>query len=220
MPLKTIVKISKLDQPLILAPERYDPRRYDVEIEGRMLMDVADLVTETVVQSTNKKVKYLILDTGDAKEGFIRTTKMPVYASEIGSSKKQIKTGDVIISRLRPYLRQVAFVDTFLASQYGDDVERICSTEFFVIRSKFKESIAFLVPYLLTERIQRILTASQEGGHHPRFNSKTLQMLPIPEEILKQRGRISSEVESAILSLRKADGDIRQAIASFNKLLH
>ena len=81
--------------------------------------------------------------------------------------KKIIKAGDVIISRLRPYLKQVAFVDKVLCEHY-DSV--LCSTEYFVLRSKDQHiSIAFIVPVLLSREVQNMLISSQEGGHHPRF---------------------------------------------------
>ncbi len=50
----------------------------------------------------------------------------------------------VLISRLRPYLRQVAFVDKDIGD--GHAVELACSTEFFVLRSLTAEPIGFSVP--------------------------------------------------------------------------
>lgn len=52
-----------------------------------------------------------------------------------------MRKGDVIISRLRPYLRQVAYVDEDRKEILG------ASTEFFVIRARNNESIAYLVPF-------------------------------------------------------------------------
>ena len=67
--------------------------------------------------------------------------------------------GDVIISRLRPYLRQVAFVDSDIRG-YELSATILCSTEFFVLRAIEQESIAFLVPFLLSQSTQQVLAAS------------------------------------------------------------
>ena len=91
-----------------------------------------------------------------------------------------IRPRQVVISRLRPYLRQVAWVDAGLLAEQTPGTELICSTEFFVLESVGSASVAFLVPFLLSLPIQAVLAAAQAGGHHPRFNERTLMTLPIP----------------------------------------
>ena len=100
--------------------------------------------------------------------------------------------GDVLISRLRPYLRQVAYVDRTIPVL--SEAALLCSTEFFVLRSVDQQSIAFLVPFLLSVQVQRVLAASQEGGHHPRVRESTLLTLPLPSSLLETRAATSSAV--------------------------
>ncbi len=99
----------------------------------------------------------------------------------------------------------------------SEDLGLICSTEFFILRSKDEDSIAFLVPYLLSEPVQNILNASQEGGHHPRFNQSTLESLKIPQDILSRRYEISSEVEESVRWARQGEKNIKRLIAGFSK---
>ncbi|MFT5685614.1 MAG: hypothetical protein ACI8RZ_006568, partial [Myxococcota bacterium] len=59
-------------------------------------------------------------------------------------------------------------------------------------------SIAFLVPFLLSEPVQTALAAGQEGGHHPRFPSALLMGLRIPVGRMERRGADSVAVERAV----------------------
>ena len=118
----------------------------------------------------------------------------------------------MIISRLRPYLRQVAWVDAGLLEAEVPGLELLCSTEFFVLDSEDGASIAFLVPLLLSAQVQSVLAASQEGGHHPRFNERTLTMLPIPASLIERRADLSEQVEHAVNQARRAFGEIEDSI--------
>lgn len=210
MALTMIRKCSDLGTAYILAPERYDPRRdIDAQEAGKRVEDVAKIVRNTV-QPTAELGCCLVLDTGDAREGIVISRTRPKEALKIGSAKKTIQPGDVIISRLRPYLRQAAYVDKGILHSHG--VQILCSTEFFVLRSVDEQSIAFLVPFLLSSRVQEILGASQEGGHHPRFNDFALSTLPIPATVLDARDTTSRAIERSIALYRESEATIADAI--------
>lgn len=191
----------------VLAPERYDPRRaIDASAAGTTLL--GDVVTHerTAIQPSTDLGRCLVLDTSDAREGIVIARKTPVAGHELGSAKKVIELHDVIISRLRPYLRQVAFVDSEIPG--AGAALLVCSTEFFVLRSRDEHSIAFLIPFLLSRQVQEVLAASQEGGHHPRFDDSALLTLPLPVSLLSQRQDISATTEKAVSLYRKCERQI------------
>jgi hypothetical protein len=208
-----VVRIGDLARGLVLAPERYDPRRRFAPEMGAALTDVSQVVNEQVsAASGTPGAMYLVLDTGDARGGVISTARQPVNADRLGSSKKRFRSGDVIISRLRPYLRQVAYVDDELAPS---GTEIVGSTEFYVLRSPDRaRSIAFLAAYLLSNPVQVALAAAQEGGHHPRFAAETLGELRIPDKVIANRDAISRSVEDAVRSARTAERRIAEALAA------
>ncbi len=201
-----IKKHCELAKGLVLAPERYDPRRETLLATegGCSLAEVAQCLQRTVspTSALSATGRYLVINTSDAREGVLVVKNEPVLATEIGSTKKVIEPGCVVISRLRPYLRQVAFADQRIQGWQGE-VELLCSTEFYVLRARDERSIAFLVPLLLSAQVQAVLAAAQEGGHHPRFNESTLRGLPIPRDVIEHRDAISAAVERGVACFRE-----------------
>lgn len=209
----SIVRLSNLDRILILAPERYDPRR-TTRTGAHVLSSVATVVREQVSPANGSRApRCRVVDTSDAREGVLFPRRPPIDLDEIGSAKKVVKPGDVIVSRLRPYLRQVAYVDDKIAENQQGSVLLVCSTEFFVLRSLDDRSVAFLVPFLLSDPIQSVLAASQEGGHHPRFNQATLESLPIPDWLIASRDEVSTNVVQLVSAARNADNEMRALVA-------
>jgi hypothetical protein len=223
MAIWTVKRRFDLGKGLILAPERYDPRRSLLSSPScretqKAVLDVAKTARKVVHANTSGLGECYVLDTSDAREGVIVRPKRSIPGAELGSAKKVLEKNDVIISRLRPYLRQVALVDGGLCD-WGANTHLLSSTEFFVLRSTDGRSISFLVPFLLSESVQKVLAASQEGGHHPRFDEATLLSLPLPSALLEHREEMSRKVDHMIHLYRQSEegmeGLIRQAGKTF-----
>lgn len=216
MALVSIISKTGLAAPLILAPERYDPRR-ELKVSSGKTVELGEIAASVrkMVKPSDDLGRCLIIDTSDAREGIIITRKQTVMGKQIGSTKKKIVKNDVIISRLRPYLRQVAFIDKDIHS--AKNAQILCSTEFFVLRSIDNQPIAFLVPFLLSKKVQEVLAVSQEGGHHPRFVESTLLTLPVPKKFLSQRNKISKIVTEGVKSYRCSENTMVEMIEESNR---
>ena len=207
MALITVRRRSELVEPAVLAPERYDPRRGLAGGPGLRLGELVALPRE--LARPGHPGPFLVLDTGDAREGLAVARGEAVPA--VASHKRVVTPGDVIISRLRPYLRQVAFLDdAVLGARRG---RLVASSEFYVLRPRDGRSIAFLVPFLLSAGVQGALAAAQEGGHHPRFREETLAGLPVPPSLLEARDELSALVERGIQEFRTAEARLAEASA-------
>ena len=110
-------------------------------------------------------------------------------ADEVGSTKKIIRQNDVLISRLRPYLKEASFVGF-------NEVQKLASTEFVVLRkkkdSKFPPQALFA--FLTTDEVQNILFWSQGGTEHPRFSENLLMGLKLPKTSEKMAESIVDDV--------------------------
>lgn len=209
---------TELGPHFILTPERYNPkRRMDLSDldDGVVLSEIITLVNDTVTMKKSCDVICYQINTSDAMGGCLR---IPSQKERLNSNKKILKKGDVIISRLRPYLRQVAFVDT----EKETDIIG-ASTEFYVLRARNEESIAYLVPFLLSDPAQTVFTNSVEGSQHPRFIEEDLLQLVIPREIYDKREEISQRIEDAIANYRKyektMDDELRSVNASMQSMV-
>lgn len=218
----TIKRLADLDAKWVLAPERYDLRRGALSSANSAtsaitLGQLAEVVRQAFSPTSKAAVgrRFVVLDTSDVREGLIVGRKPTVPGSEIGSAKKVFIRNDVLISRLRPYLRQVAIVDEGFVLNAGG-AELACSTEFYVLRSRSSGCIDFLVPYLLSAPVQQALAASQEGGHHPRFDESVLLGLPIPAAVLLQREQCTEAISIAAARYRESEALIQSHISKAN----
>lgn len=160
---------------------------------GALLSEIVQSVTKTQVPPEDAR---FVLDTGNAREGLLDITILGDPVSGRTSAKKVARDGDVIVSRLRPYLRQVTFIPPGTCDLLGID-KLYCSTEFFVLRAREEgRNIAGLVAWLLSEPIQDMLAAAATGGHHPRISADLLLSSPVEERYL---GVETSEKIAAVL---------------------
>ncbi|MGB8294088.1 MAG: hypothetical protein WCG85_01540 [Polyangia bacterium] len=220
MGIHVLRRVADLGDGFVLAPERFDPRRRVEVAARRCLSDVVEVVSENVsAKSCKSPGAVLILDTAHAFEGFVVFRHDPVPPASMGSAKRRVQAGDVIISRLRPYLRQVALVDEALFRLCPGGNAVVASTEFFVLRGRAGFDAAGLVPFLLSEPVQEALAAGQEGGHHPRFAKELLLSLPVPDQVARDCDRTSRKMRSLAAAVRKAMLASRSMVAAVETAL-
>ncbi|MGO2352523.1 MAG: hypothetical protein ACTH52_06580 [Lactococcus cremoris] len=195
---------SMLQLGTILTPERYNPKRKlntlntDTVPMNKLVEIVSNNVNVDEIRNTSTDSQ--VVNTGDVSEGVIRLNKENILKNK--SNKKIVLKGDILISRLRPYLRQVGIVDSHL---YNETNNIYVSSEFLVLRSLDGDSISFLIPYLLSKPVQKVFYNSVEGSQHPRFKENDLLNLDIPEEIITNKVEISKIIESSIDTVRKSE---------------
>ena len=211
MALVSTRRISALGPELILAPERWDSRAI-LDADGPPL---SEIFSRDIASLTPKRVPpgSLVLDCGSAFEGIIltRPSGLPTHPR---SSKTLLNPGDVIISRLRPYLRQVALIDDalFQCPVSGQPRAVVCSAEFYVFRQKQPDGVlpASLVPFLLSEEVQAVLAAAQSGSHHPRVPRDVVFALPWPYGSTEEAQRIARQVIQHTRAIRSGMNALSQ----------
>ncbi len=202
-----VVAVSDLDPGLVLTPQRY--LRTADDAGGTPLGDLVTAVRRTVgPAAAADHERVVLLDTSHARSGVLDDERALVPGTEVRSAKKPVEPGDVIVSRLRPYLRQVARLDV------DPGVPVLASTEFHVLRSTDGGSIAFLVAWLLTDEVQQALADAQEGGHHPRVSEEVLLRLVVPAAVLERRTELDALVVAAAAAARESRRLLRVADAA------
>lgn len=196
--MKLVVRaLSDLGEDVVLAPERWVAAG-DVG-EG---VPLGDLVVERRERAASPDA--LVLDTTHARDGVLDIPAALRAAASARSAKKLARAGDLVVSRLRPYLRQIALVHPRALDAAGGRPLAM-STEFYVLAPRREgDDLAFLLPLLLGERAQRILAAAQEGGHHPRVPRASLLALRVPTSAVQSRERRAREVTRTLDALYSA----------------
>jgi len=141
----------------------------------------------------------------------------PIPAIEVGSTKKRLQTGDVVISRLRSYLREIALV------RVEDSVPAVGSTEFIVLRPRAGEkgimSRETLLVFLRSLPVQTILKWSQDGSQHPRFNEDQLLAASVPVSVERVSPDIDKLVNKAFQAQVESARLLEMAKAEIEKMV-
>ena len=139
----------------------------------------------------------------------------PTPAIEVGSTKKRLQAGDVVISRLRSYLREIALVRTV------GSVPAVGSTEFIVLRARGKVPLSqeTLLIFLRSVPVQTILKWSQDGSQHPRFNEDDLLAVPIPTAVERISPQVDALVNKALIARAEAGRRLDDAQAEIERMV-
>lgn len=141
-------------------------------------------------------------DVTDALQPILDDAKELTAIEDIGSTKKVFENGDVAISRLRAYLRQIAVVRT------DGKIPLVGSSEFIVLRPKTKadRNIApeTLLTFLRSAPVQTILKWCQDGSQHPRFSENDLLAIHVPDAVEAASDEIAAIVLEGFEARRKS----------------
>ena len=138
-------------------------------------------------------------DLNDALTPFLDDTTPTAEAGEIKSTKKRFEPGDLVVSRLRSYLKEISVV---LPSQ---GAPLVGSTEFIVLRSRKTDlSAEALLVFLRSAPVQTVLKWCQDGSNHPRFAERELLRLPIPNTVLKAQAAVTAKIKEAVAARQES----------------
>lgn len=180
----------------MLAAEQYHPEKLSIleylrASSGKRIEQLFYEVEDIVIPGANIESARLY-DLTDAIDNILRPGA-DISDSKFLSNRKRVRSGDIIVSRLRSYLREIALIPSL-------PHEALVSPEFIVLRLRPESGLtssAWLLPFLLTEQVQTVLKWSQTGSAHPRFNSETLLSLKVPDSIITNSDLLTKEVEEA-----------------------
>jgi hypothetical protein len=202
--------IAELGPELVLAPERHRAaslqngplaRRTPTVTLGSLVIERSELVEPRA--ASGEAIDAVILDTTHVRDGVIDLAAARRSVPSTGSPKRRVEPGDLLVSRLRPYLRQIGYAHPALFAELGA-TPLLVSSEFVVLRAQGETDLAFLLPLLLGAPAQAVLAAGQEGGHHPRVPRATLLALAVPLSLVKNARRESLAVRRALARFHRA----------------
>ncbi len=163
-------------------------------------------------QDTGKSI--LNFDLTHALRYFLDEDGEIIPENEIGSLKKRFQKNDVVVSRLRSYLKEIALIDI------SPNIAAVGSSEFIVLRSSSEKLLPeALMVYLRSLPVQTILKWSQDGSNHPRFQAEALLAIKVPDKILKIQGEIRKMIRAGISAHKEAKRLLAEAKQEVEKLI-
>ncbi len=188
-----------------LDAEYFHPEKWEIlsqleAIPGRMVGDCFQSVRELLSPPERDTGEMVYnYDLTDALRFFLDDEVELVPTYELGSTKKRFQRGDVVVSRLRSYLKEIAVVAT------PDDASCVGSSEFIVLRAKNKRvTPELLLVYLRCPPVQTVLKWCQDGSNHPRFREDELLTFKFPDRILGVQEEIKRLIRNGIQASRDA----------------
>lgn len=181
-------------------PAKEQVKLWLAALPGQLLSDRVDSIRDQwVPDRAPPTMRVRNYDVTDALVPLLDAEKEPSFAADIGSMKKVFKDGDVAISRLRAYLKEIAVVRT------GDDIPSVGSSEFIVLRPKGKAiSPETLMVFLRSAPVQTILKWCQDGSQHPRFSEGDLLSIPVPDAVATVSDQITKIVQDGFTARHRA----------------
>lgn len=193
----SVVKLKSLFFENRLNPETYHPEKLNFlsklrNINHSTLGKYFKKISKAYTPYNLRKLGYIKLLELENISSF-KIKDIPITDSKtVYSNKYSTKPNDVIISRLRPYLKQVDIIQ---------ERDVYVTTELVVLRQKNELiSSEYLYIFLSINYVQKILYWSQEGTNHPRVPFFVIEDLPIPIFPL-----LSKNIQSIVSSTQKLD---------------
>lgn len=188
MAVYSIIDFKALFPGMDIAAEHYHPDKLSAlqflnAAGGSPLASIAPSIRRLV--NWSPQMGLPVFDLGAATSHILDSGQ--AIDEERISAKKLVLAGDILISRLRSYLKQVAIVPPSIK-------EAAVSTEFIVLRPRENMKGGFLLPFLLSNIVQTILSWSQDGNEHPRFSEAVLLGLSVPEVVVKHAETLNAQI--------------------------
>ncbi|MDB5214290.1 MAG: hypothetical protein JWO86_2217 [Myxococcaceae bacterium] len=215
-----VCTLADLAPDYVLAPERHvlaggAATTGDGVPLGELVVERRERIDPSAASEGSKQARgrdradAVVLDTSHARDGILDVAGALRDGAGGKSAKKRALPGDLVVSRLRPYLRQIALVHPSAVALAGGRPVAL-STEFYVLAPRIAgDDLAFLVPFLLSKDAQSALASAQEGGHHPRVPRSSLFALRVPRSLLRTRVKTSRAVTDALAETYRASSRLR-----------
>ena len=160
---------------------------------------------------------YIDIDSIDNQNQRVLSFKRISIKNAPSRARRKLLTGDTLFSMVRPYLKNVAFVDASLA-------HCIASTGFYVCRPKTFIAPRFLYFLMTCNYVIEGLTLFMKGDNSPSIRKGHIENFPFPLPPRAEQERIVACIESLFSRLDKArekvDAVLGRCAARKAALLH
>lgn len=151
---------------------------------------------------------YLDIDAINNKNQSINQIKKIKVQDAPSRARRKVLQGDVIISLVRPYLKNIAKINI-------QDEKLIASTAFYVCTPKEMLDTDFLYRYLCSPYVTQYLIGLTKGDNSPSVRNIDFEELYIPIPPLDEQKKINKKVDTLLCKIEEAKKIIAESKESF-----
>ena len=135
--------------------------------------------------------------------GVISETRTLTFSEAPSRARRRIRAGDILVSTVRPYLRNFARV----RQAFGN---LVASTGYAVVRPADGVDGGFLYQHILSEAFVEFLKLRMSGSNYPAVRSDDVEAYTLPCPPLPEQGKIAAILSSVDDAIEKTQAVIDQ----------
>ncbi|MES9701292.1 restriction endonuclease subunit S [Bacillus sp. JJ927] len=151
---------------------------------------------------------YIDVDAIDNKNQTLAKYKELEISNAPSRAQRKVSENDVLISLVRPYLKNIALIDF-------EDRKLVASSAFYVCSTKNKVEPKYLYYYLMSPIATKYLNEHTKGDNSPSVRSTDFEKLPIPLPNKVKQIEIAKLISKAFSKIEKSQQLIEEAKVTF-----
>lgn len=151
---------------------------------------------------------YIDIDAIDNKNQVVTEAKKIKTAQAPSRASRKLHTGDTVFSLVRPYLKNIAYIDVQLS-------DCIASTGFFVCTPNAALNDKYLYRLMVSSYVVDGLNKHMKGDNSPSIRKDDIENYPFPLPPLSEQQRIVERIEELFAKLDEAKERLHEVADSF-----
>lgn len=151
---------------------------------------------------------YIDIDAIDNKNQVVTEAKKIKTAQAPSRASRKLHTGDTVFSLVRPYLKNIAYIDVQLS-------DCIASTGFFVCTPNATLNDRYLYRLMVSSYVVDGLNKYMKGDNSPSIRKDDIENYPFPLPPLSEQQRIVERIEELFAKLDEAKERLQEVADSF-----
>ena len=152
--------------------------------------------------------KYIDIDSIDNKRQAVTDPKIIEVVKAPSRASRALHKGDTIFSMVRPYLKNIAYIDDSLA-------DSIASTGFYVCSPKENIDPKYIYYLMVSPYVVDGLNSYMKGDNSPSIRKDDIEMFQYPLPPLPEQQRIVDRIESLFAKLDEAKEKAQAVVDGF-----
>ena len=150
---------------------------------------------------SGEKFNYIDIASIDNRQNKITEVKTIAVTEAPSRASRKVKFGDTLFSMVRPYLKNIAFVD----EEYSNC---IASTGFYVCSPNEALFPKYLFYLMVSDYVVQGLNKHMKGDNSPSINNEDITNFIFPLPSLAEQHRIVEKIESFFASFDQIEKEL------------